>query len=126
MLAKSISDNQRDWIDHLQQIAFYVNASVQQSTKNTPLFLMHGTKPRWGVDLHINCEHTRRAYSVNDYADLLVTRLEKAHELVRAHLGVASRRMKDWFDKKVRTQTFKVGDEVYVLNLRLYKGRSPK
>jgi len=34
--------------------------------------------------------------------------------------------MKNWFDKKVRAQTFEVGDEVYVLNLRLYKGRSPK
>jgi len=34
--------------------------------------------------------------------------------------------MKNWFDKKVSAQTFRVGDEVYVLNLRLYKGRSPK
>jgi len=34
--------------------------------------------------------------------------------------------MKDWSDKKVQAQTFKVGDEVYVLNLRLYKGKSPK
>jgi len=34
--------------------------------------------------------------------------------------------MKDWFDKKVSAQTFRVGDEVYVLNLRLYKERLPK
>jgi len=126
MMAKSISEDQKDWTDHLQQIAFCFNASVQESTKHTPFFLMHGTEPRWGVDLQINCEHTRTAYSANDYADLLVTRLEKAHELVRTHLGVASRRMKDWFDKKVSAQTFREGDEVYVLNLRLYKGRSPK
>jgi len=126
MLAKSISDNQKDWTDHLQQVAFCFNASVQESTKNTPFFLMHGTEPRWGVDLQFNCEHTRTAHSVNDYADFLVTRLEKAHELVRAHLRVSSRRMKDWFDKKVCAQTFKVGDEVYVLNLRLCKGRLPK
>jgi len=99
---------------------------VQEATRHTPFFLMHGTKPRWRVDLQINCEHMRTAYSANDYADLLMTRLERAHELVRTHLGVSSQRMKDWFDKKVRAQTFRVGDEVYVLNLRLYKGRAPK
>jgi len=85
--------------------------------------LMHGTEPWWGVDLQINCEPTRTAYSANDYADLLVSRLERAHELVRTHFGVASRRMKDWFDKKVSAQTFRVGDEFCVLNLRLYKER---
>jgi len=80
---------------------------------------MHGTEPRWGVDLQINCEHTRTAYS--DYAYLLVTRLEKVHELVRNHLRVSSRRRKDWFDRKVRTQAFEVGDKEYVLNLRQRK-----
>ena len=34
--------------------------------------------------------------------------------------------MSDWYDKKVRVQTFQPGDEVYVHNLRLYQGRSPK
>jgi len=87
---------------------------------------MHGTEPRWGVDLQINCEAKRTAYSVNDYADLLVKRMEKAHEVVRGHLSTAACRMCDWYDEKVRTQTFEVGDEVYVLNLLLHKGRSLK
>jgi len=126
MLAKSISDNQRDWTDHLPQVAFCFNAFVQEATKHTPFFLMHGTEPRWEVDLQMNCESTRTANSVNDYADLLVNRLEKAHELVRTHLGLSSRRMKDWFEQNVRAQAFEVGDEFYVLNLLLYKGRSPK
>ena len=34
--------------------------------------------------------------------------------------------MNDWYDKKIRTQTFLPGDEVYVLNLRLYLGKCPK
>jgi len=126
MLAKSISNNQRDWTDHLQHIAFCFNASMQEAMRHTPFVLMHGTEPRWGVDLQINCEHTRTAYSVKNYADLLVTRLEKTHESVRTHLGVSSMRMKDWLDKKVHAQTFKVRDELYLLNRGLYKGRSPK
>ena len=34
--------------------------------------------------------------------------------------------MSDRYDKKVRVQTFQPGDEVYVLNLRLYQGCCPK
>jgi len=92
MLAKCVSANQRDWIDNLQQVVLCFNASVQEARKHTLFLLMHGTEPRWGVDLQINCESTRNAYSANDYADLFVTRLEKAHELVRMHLSVSSKR----------------------------------
>jgi len=38
---------------------------------------------------------------VNDYADLLLTRFEKSHELVREHLGVTANRMQNWYDRKV-------------------------
>ena len=34
--------------------------------------------------------------------------------------------MSDWYDQKVRVHDFQVGDEVYILNLRLYQRRCPK
>jgi hypothetical protein len=34
--------------------------------------------------------------------------------------------MRDWYDKKVHVQSFNLGGEVYILNLRLYQGRTPK
>jgi len=86
---------------------------------------MHGTEPRWNIDFQLG-EGERTAYSINDNADLLITRMETAHELVRQHLGTAARRMSDWYDKKVHTQTFLPGDQVFVRNLRQYKGRCPK
>jgi len=50
MLAKCIDTNQRDWTDHLQQVAFCFNASTQESTKYSPFFLMHSTEPRCNID----------------------------------------------------------------------------
>ena len=64
--------------------------------------------------------------STNDYAHTLLSRLEQAHELTRSHLHTNATQMSYWYDKKVRAQTFQPGDEVYVLNLRLYQGRWPK
>ena len=57
---------------------------------------------------------------MNDYADLLINRLEGAHELVREHLGVTAQRMQDWYDRKVHVQHFDVDDQVYILNLHMY------
>jgi len=66
------------------------------------------------------------AYSVNDYADLLIKEMETAHELVRQHLGTTANKMSEWYDKKVHTQRFIPGDQVFVLNLRQYKRQCPK
>jgi len=124
MLAKCIDTNQRNWTDHLQQVAF-CNASTQESTKYSPFFLMHGTELRWNIDFQMG-KNERIAYSVNDYADLLITKMETAHELVRQHLGTTANKMSEWYDKKVHTQSFLLGDQVFVLNLRQYRGRCPK
>ena len=68
----------------------------------------------------------RENYSMIDYADVLLNRLEDAHSLTREHLQVIVSRMQDWYDKKLHVQEFKPGDEVYLLNVQLYQGRCPK
>jgi len=64
--------------------------------------------------------------SVNDYADLLIKKMDTAHELVCQHLGTTANRMSEWYENKVHTQSFKPGDQVFVLNLKKNKGRCPK
>src|SRR5437899_2729735 len=53
MMVKCISHNQKDWDVHLAQIAFCYNASVNKSTRYSPFFLLHGTEPRWDIDLQL-------------------------------------------------------------------------
>jgi len=79
---------------------------------------MHGTEPRLNIDFQLGGQNERVAYSVNDYADLLIKRMETAHEIVRQNLGVTANRMSTWYDKKVHTQSFLPGDQVFVLKLR--------
>jgi len=56
---------------------------------------MHGTKPRWNKDFQLGGENERVAYSVNDYADLLIRRMETGHELVRQNLGTTANKMSE-------------------------------
>ena len=80
MLANCMSDNQRDWNEWLPHLAFCYNASVHESTKYSPFFLMHGAEPRWDVDIQLE-EASRPSKSVNAYAGELLSSLEKAHTL---------------------------------------------
>jgi len=52
-------------------------------------------------------------------------RKKRSHELVREHLGIIANRMQNWCDQKVTVHYFDEGDEVYVLNLRLYPNKCP-
>ena len=88
------------------------------------LFQMHGVEPRLDVDFKLGNDTVHS--STNDYADLLLSQLESAHSLTRKHLQVTASRMRDWYDKRVHAQEFQPGDEVYVLNLRLYQGHCQK
>ena len=85
---------------------------------------MHGIEPRWDVDFKLGVD-AETPYSVNDYADVLLKRLEGAHSLIREHLQTTASRMSDWYDQKVKVQEFSSGDVMYVLNLRLYQGDAP-
>ena len=98
-LAKVVADNQRDWDTCLPQVAFCYNSSAHESTRFSPYFLMHGHKPRWDVDFKLGVED-RTPYTVNDYADTLMRRLEGVHSLTREHLCTTASRMSDWYDQK--------------------------
>lgn len=61
-----------------------------------------------------------------EYALALQQRLSGAHEVARRHLGKAAERQKRNYDKRVSSKPFRVGDSVWLHNVRRKKGRNPK
>jgi len=53
-------------------------------------------------------------------------RMEYAFDLVRKHLGVAAERNKHYYDLRVRTKPFAVGDKVIYFNPRHQMGKQNK
>src|SRR6266516_1206016 len=125
MLAKCTNEHQTDWDQYLAGIAFCHNAATHESTKRTPFYLLHGFQPRWDCDIQLGTM-ARHQYSVNDYANLLVTRLEIAHEIARQNLHRSAQSMKDGYNKRVEPKEFEEGQTVKLLNLRIYPGLTPK
>ena len=110
LLAKVVSEHQRDWNCYLAYITFCNNTSLHQSTGYTPHSLMHGTEARWNMDYLLSSHAT--SCTPNEHATVLMDRLEEAYRLMRKHLGSAAVYSKGWYDKKIKQQNFEVGERI--------------
>ena len=101
LLARVISDSQRDWSRWINYVVFCYNASPHSSTGFAPHFVMTGQEPRWNIDFLLpNTEISNR--SVPEYTTAVLRTLEKAHTLVREHLHTVEERSSSWYDRRVR------------------------
>lgn len=125
VLAKVVSDRQRDWSVYVYYVAFCYNATPHSAIGYAPYFVMTGRQPRWNVDLifdHVRDEDRDLTNFVADTSE----RLEYAHQLARENLQRAADKAAEWYDKRVRSQMFNVGDAVRVYCPRRYVGRTVK
>jgi transposase InsO family protein len=125
LLAKVVSESQRDWARWLPYATFCYNATPNASTGFAPHFIMTGQEPRWDIDFLIHSFEPRQQ-TVSQYAAETLDRLHKVHALVRENLQQAAISASRWYNKKTVLRNFSVNSRVRVYNPRRYKGRTPK
>lgn len=120
-------EHQNDWDDFLDPVLFGIRTSVQESTKYTPFFLMHGREAKFPL------ENEKTTNSVlpdttqeGDTYDLQAT-IDRLTHLKETVFGAASdnisnsqNKQKKQYDKRKGfeiTSGFKVGDIVLRLNM---------
>ena len=114
MLAKTVERGGKDWDQRLPFVLFAYRASQQQSTLESPFFLLYGRDPRLPTDLVMCPEKTRKAVNLKEYGAELASQMAEAWELARQCIRKAQKRQKDVYDRKVRPPNFKVGDRVFL------------
>ena len=98
-------------MDLLPSAKFAYNNQAHEDIKESPFFLEYGRHPRAGLILVK--ESLQR--DLND----LTYKQQEALEQAKAALTLAAERMKWYYDQKVQSVPFKVGDKV-LLNLKDY------
>jgi len=128
MLAKVVSDNQRDWDTYLPSVMAAYRASNHEATGFSPNFLMYGRENRAPIDLMYGGPPDKGnvTTSYGNYAEEKVDKMQKAYHLVRQHLGENALRMKKYYDVKVTPQIFLPGTWVWYYYPRRYLRKSPK
>lgn len=126
MLAKTVEKNGRDWDSHLPHVLFAYRASPQESTKESPFFLLYGRDPQLPTEAALNQPKTRYQVDLDDYKLELTDSLTQAWELAQTQIKKAQKHQKLCYDRHAKKPTFCVGDRVFIYMPSAKKGKAYK
>ena len=88
-------------------------ASLQESTKESPFYLLYGHDPRLPTALGL--DGTRQSViDVDTYKGVVAFKLSEAWKLARDNIKKAQQYQKKQYNRKTRLPRFEVGDRVFV------------
>ena len=115
MLAKTVQSGGRDWDHQLPYVLFAYRASLQESTQESPFFLLYGRDPRLPTENVLSPSKTRALTNLKEYGTDLAVKMSNAWDLARKSIGKAQKRQKTCYDKRAREPNFVVGERVFLL-----------
>ena len=128
MLRAFVAENQRDWDLYLPYVMHAYRAAPQESTKESPFFLMFFRPCRAPLDMMLSDTQRRNLSSeeMDNFKSEAVRKLQEAFRVVKARLTQAHQKQKTAHDRKSKPREFQIGDEVYLLDERVEEGNSRK
>ena len=114
MLAKTVERGGKNWDQQLPFVLFAYRASQQQSTLESPFFLLYGRDPRLPTDCIMQPRKARRVVDLREYGADLASHMGEAWDLARQCIHKAQKKQKHYYDKKARPPNFRVGDRVFL------------
>ena len=128
MLTKVMSENQKDWDEHLPFVLSAYRASVHSTTNFTPNCLLFGRENRAPMDLVFGAPTDERVVdSEHEYVHRMQERIAASYSLVRENMKSAAERRKVKYDAFVRDGVaFQPDQLVYYYYPRKFQGKSFK
>ena len=129
MLAKVVTDNQKDWDKHLPQVLFAYRTSLHETTKFTPYFLNFGRSPTLPVDIMLGREREEQdPDNMPQYVQRLQQSLRHAFTLARHHTNLTHKRQRERQYRGTASPAgdLKIGDRVWLFVPAVKAGRTKK
>ena len=114
MLAKTAKKGGRDWDKHLPYVLFAYRASEQQSTRESPFFLLYGRDPRLPTKQALTPSKSRQQIDLHEYGVYIAGKLAEAWDLAKRNVQKAQKQQKKTYDQHSRPPNFKVGERVFL------------
>ena len=115
MISKASDKNPTEWDKQLPLLLFAYRSVVQESTKESPFFLLYGRDPRLPTGTIL--EQTRTTYfcDAEDYQTELFINLTKAQQLALESIKQAQEKQRTFYDRQSSNSPhYRVGDRVMI------------
>ena len=115
MIAKASDQNPTEWDKQLPLLLFAYRSVVQESTKESPFFLLYGRDPRLPTGTILEQLRTTYLCDIDDYRTELLINLTKAQQLALESIKQAQEKQQTFYDKQSSNNLpYRVGDRVMV------------
>lgn len=88
---------------------------MQETTKESPFFLLYGRDPRLPNEKILSPLKSQKLVDLKEYGTEVASRMSEAWELARKNVGRAQKRQKATYDGRSRPPNFAVGERVFLL-----------
>ena len=125
-IAKCCETRQRDWDEHLPHLLFAYRSMMQESTHESPFFLLYGRDPQLPTETVLSKPESPYLVDADDYRTELVAQMSRAWTLARQKIEQAQKAQKTKYDRRANNPNLRVGDRVMVHNPGKVKGKAWK
>ena len=126
MLAKTVKKGGADWDEKLPYVLYAYRSSIQESTQESPFFLLYGRDPRPPTESALSPTADRSLTDIDTYKSEVNERLASTWELAREQVEKAQHKQKKQHDRHSRDPGFKVGERVFVYMPAEVRGKAYK
>ena len=115
-ISKSIDGSVVEWDKQLPLLLFAYRSTIQDSTKESPFFLLYGRDPRLPTASDLALPRPAYTVDLEDYKIELTTSLSNAQECARKQIELSQKKQKLFYDRQSKDaeSIYRVGDRVMV------------
>ena len=114
MLSKKVDLDGLDWDHHLPYVLFAYRASVQESTQESPFFLLHGRDPRLPSTVCLDPTPDRQDVELCSYSSEVAEQMQEAWDIAKSSIGRAQAKQKGYYDRNTKPPRYRKGQRVFV------------
>ena len=114
MLAKTVEKNGKNWDTQIPYVLFAYRTSPQESTNESPFFLLYGRDALLPVEETLSPAPCRSAIDISDYKCEVQQSMQESWDLARENIKKAQKRQKKAYDRRCREPTFRAGERVFL------------
>ena len=126
MLSRYVEKHARDWDRYLPYMLYAYRVAAQESTRESPFFLLYGRDARQPIEEALDCPTSAYVVDIDDYKTELVQGLTSAWMTAAECIKSAQVRQKTAYDRGAKTMNYRVGDRVMVHMPHVSTGKTAK
>ena len=120
-MLKSLSETAKmNWKDHLPQLMFAYNSTLNHATGYSPFYLMFGRPSRLPIDsMFPNGDATKDSASYSDFVKKWKREMDQAYDIANQQIKKAGEYNKKMYDQKlIKSVEIIPGDKVLMKNVK--------